>query len=43
MLDGMKAAPRYSQIISYYQSLIESGKLTEGEKIPTEEARSDNM
>ena len=38
MLDGMKAAPRYSQIISYYQSLIESGKLTEGEKIPTEEA-----
>ena len=34
----MKAAPRYSQIISYYQSLIESGKLTEGEKIPTEEA-----
>ena len=34
----MKAAPRYSQIISYYQSLIESGKLAEGDKIPTEEA-----
>ena len=34
----MKAAPRYSQIISYYQSLIESGKLVEGEQMPTEEA-----
>lgn len=38
MLDCMKAAPRYSQIISYYQSLIESGKLVEGEQMPTEEA-----
>ena len=34
----MKVAPRYSQIISYYQSLIESGKLVEGEQMPTEEA-----
>lgn len=34
----MKAAPRYSQIINYYRTLIESGKLTEGEKMPTEEA-----
>lgn len=33
----MKAAPRYSQIISYYRSLIESGKLAEGDKMPTEE------
>lgn len=38
MFDCMKAAPRYSQIISYYQSLIESGKLVEGEQMPTEEA-----
>ena len=37
----MKAAPRYSQIISYYQSLIESGKLVEGEQMPTEEAIGD--
>ena len=33
----MKAAPRYSQIISYYRSLIESGELAEGDKMPTEE------
>ena len=37
-MEVMKAAPRYAQIISYYQSLIESGKLAEGDKIPTEEA-----
>lgn len=34
----MKTAPRYSQIIDYYRSLIESGKLAEGDRIPTEEA-----
>lgn len=34
----MKAAPRYSRIISYYQSLIDSGKMVEGDKMPTEEA-----
>ena len=37
-MEVMKAAPRCAQIISYYQSLIESGKLAEGDKIPTEEA-----
>ena len=34
----MKAAPKYLQIINYYQKLIDSGKLAEGEQMPTEEA-----
>ena len=34
----MKAAPKYLQIINYYQNLIDSGKLAEGEQMPTEEA-----
>ena len=33
----MKAVPRYSQIINYYQGLIEAGKLEEGQQMPTEE------
>ena len=34
----MKVAPRYLQIIKYYQGLIESGQLSEGQQMPTEEA-----
>jgi GntR family transcriptional regulator len=33
----MQTLPRYQQIIDYYRSLIESGKLVEGFKMPTEE------
>lgn len=33
----MKAVPRYQQVINYYTSLIETGKLEEGQQIPTEE------
>jgi GntR family transcriptional regulator len=33
----MKSLPRYMQVINYYIPLIKSGKLTEGEKMPTEE------
>ncbi len=29
--------PRYQQVMNYYQSLIESGQLIEGDKMPTEE------
>lgn len=32
----MKDAPKYSQIIKYYQDLIEKGKLKEEEQMPTE-------
>ncbi len=32
----MKDAPKYSQIITYYQELIEKGKLQEEEQMPTE-------
>ncbi len=34
----MKAVPRYLQIINYYQSMIDAGKLAEGEQMPTEAA-----
>lgn len=34
----MKSLPRYSQIISYYQGLIDTGKLEEEQQMPTEEA-----
>jgi len=33
----MKTVPRYQQVMDYYQALIESGKLAEGEKMPTED------
>lgn len=33
----MKALPRYMQVMNYYIPLIKSGKLKEGEKMPTEE------
>jgi len=33
----MKSISRYQQVINYYQALIESGKLVEGDKMPTEE------
>jgi GntR family transcriptional regulator len=33
----MKTLSRYQQIINYYRSLIETGKLEEGQQIPTEE------
>lgn len=39
----MKALPRYQHIINYYRTLIESGKLTEGYKIPTEEEMCDHF
>ena len=33
----MKPLPRYMQVMNYYIPLIKSGKLKEGEKMPTEE------
>lgn len=33
----MKTLPRYLQVINYYMPLIKSGKLIEGDKMPTEE------
>jgi GntR family transcriptional regulator len=39
----MQALPRYQHIINYYRTLIESGKLTEGSKIPTEEEMCDHF
>ena len=33
-----KAVPRYLQIINYYQGMIDAGKLSEGQQMPTEEA-----
>ncbi|MDF2484669.1 MAG: yvoA [Herbinix sp.] len=33
----MKSLPRYMQVMNYYIPLIKSGKLKEGEKMPTEE------
>ena len=33
----MKAQPRYMQIINYYAGIIEAGRLSEGDKMPTEE------
>jgi GntR family transcriptional regulator len=33
----MKALPRYTQVMNYYIPLIKSGKLKEGDKMPTEE------
>lgn len=34
----VKAVPRYLQIINYYQGMIDAGKLSEGQQMPTEEA-----
>lgn len=34
----MKAVSRYLQIINYYEGMIDAGKLTEGQQMPTEEA-----
>ena len=34
----MRTVTRYQQIINYYQELIKSGQLSEGEQMPTEEA-----
>ena len=34
----MRTVTRYQQIINYYQELIESGQLSEGDQMPTEEA-----
>lgn len=33
----MKSLPRYTQVMNYYIPLIKSGKLKEGDKMPTEE------
>lgn len=33
----MKVIPRYMQVMNYYLALIESGKLSDGDKMPTEE------
>lgn len=34
----MRAAPKYLQIINYYQGMIDAGTLQEGQQMPTEEA-----